>query len=209
MSSASVAALRSLWADENNPEWLREYAFSHWARNVDDLAELAAISRESSHYEDAAWQRALRGDRSVAPYVREKSSSNSRWFDLVPYVWEIEFEPTVDAALAGIASDPEAKSKLWSNKYFEISHLLRDIPTDAAERLLIKHWSGLGLIPLFVQAALYHGTDRLCELATNSLAQIPQDADPFKHIDSLFGFMTQGLIGQVSVKGSHPRVSQR
>ena len=39
LSAGSVAALRSLWSDEQSTEWLQEYAFSLWARCVDDLSE--------------------------------------------------------------------------------------------------------------------------------------------------------------------------
>jgi hypothetical protein len=113
-------------------------------------------------------------------------------------VWGHEFEPAVDTALERIAADAEVQAKSWSNQHYDMSHLLRDIPTEAVERLLVKHWSGLGRSPLFIQAALYHGTARCRELAAASLAQIGQGADPFRHIGSFFGFFTQGLVDRLT-----------
>jgi hypothetical protein len=155
LSSGSVAALGSLWADDQNPEWLQNYAFSIWARHVDDFVELATITPGSRHYENAVWQRALRGDRAVTGYVLSKLNLDFHWFRVVPHIWGDEFEPAVDAALDRIAADPDVQANSWSNYHYEMSWLLRDIPTDAAERLLAKHWSGLSRSPLFTQAALY------------------------------------------------------
>ena len=37
LSAGSVAALRSLWADEQSTEWLQKYAFSLWARHAPSM----------------------------------------------------------------------------------------------------------------------------------------------------------------------------
>jgi hypothetical protein len=198
LSSRSVAAVRSLWADEQNPEWLQEHAFSIWARHVDDIAELATMTSESRHHENAVWERALRGDQSVAGYVLGKLNLGSHWFQVVPRIWVDEFEPAVDVALGQIAADPDLRARSWSNHHFDMSHLLRDIPTDAAERLLAKYWTGLNQSPLFIQAALYHGTAKCLELAEESLAQLGQGVDPFKYIDSFFGFSALGLMDRLT-----------
>lgn len=58
LSVASVAALRALWQNESSPEWLREYAFPHWARGVTDIAELRCIATTSRHFHSAVWTRA-------------------------------------------------------------------------------------------------------------------------------------------------------
>ncbi|MBI3408597.1 MAG: hypothetical protein HY040_09605 [Planctomycetes bacterium] len=198
LSRPSGAALKSLWAEKQNPEWLQDYAFSHWARYVADLSELAAIQPDCRHYEGAAWERALRNDRQVAAFVLAKSRTDAHWFHVVPRVWGAEFEPVIDAALSQLAADPDVKTKSWSNQHFSMSHLLRDIPTDAAERLLSKHWNGLSRSGLFIQAALYHGTPKCRELAASSLAQQPEGDDPFKHVGSFFGFHTQGLMDRLT-----------
>lgn len=198
LSPASVAALRSLWADEQNPAWLQKYAFSLWARHVDSLDELAAATPESQHYENAVWQRALRGDRAVAGYVLDRCTRTSHWFHVAPRVWGTEFEPVVDAVMSRIAADPTAQANPWSDRDYETSRLLRDMPTETAERLLGKHWASLGLRPLFIQAALYHGTARCRELASRSFADVANVGDPFEHLGSFFGFSSQDLRERIT-----------
>lgn len=198
LSSKSIAALQSLWTDSQGSDWLRSYAFSRWVRFVDDLAEISAVPPESPHYESAVWQRALRGDRTINGYVLGKVSANPHWLRVVPRVWAEEFDAVVDAVLAQIAADPDRKANSWSNHHFEVSDLLRDIPTDAAERLLEKYWTGIGQLPRFIQVALYHGTQVTRELAAAALAEVDASDDPFKHIASFFGFHTQVLVDRLT-----------
>jgi hypothetical protein len=198
LSPQSIAALRSLWAEGQSPEWLQSYAFSRWACFVDDLAELSVVLPKSPHYESAVWERALRGDRTVSVFVLTKINTDRHWFYLIPRVWGDVFEAPVDAAIAQIAADSDLKAKAWSNHYYKMSHLIRDIPTEVAERLLEKYWNGLCQSPLFIQAALYHGTPKCRELAATALTCANQGADPFKHVGSFFGFFTQGLMDRLT-----------
>lgn len=198
LSAASVSALKSLWEAAANPDWLKDYAFTQWARHVRDLAELQAVAPGSRHYESAVWQRALRGDRTVSGYVIGKVVSDEHWLRLIPSIWAAEFEPVVDVELGKIAADPEARAKGWSNHHFDLGHLIRDIPAEAAERLLARHWVGLGRCPLFIQAALYHDTPRCRDLASSSLASTEPGDDPLKHLDSFFGFFIQGLMDRLT-----------
>jgi hypothetical protein len=198
LSFGSLSALRSLWAEEQSPEWLQKYAFSIWACHVDDLTELAEVTPGSAHYESAVWYRALRCDRAVAGYVLGKLESNSHWFCLVPHVWGDEFEPAVDVALGRIAADSGAQANSWPSQNYLMSELLRDIPTKAAERLLVNRWASLSQSPRFVQAALYHGTATCLELASSSLVNAGQNLNPLEHIGSFFGFYTQGLMDRLT-----------
>ena len=79
-------ALQSLWANEQHPDWVQQYAFSVWARHI-DLAELRVVTPGSRHFESAAWERALRGDRAVVGFVLGKLNSNTNWFHVVSHVW--------------------------------------------------------------------------------------------------------------------------
>jgi phage terminase small subunit len=200
LSAASIAALRSLWDEEGHPDWLQRYAFSLWCRHVEDLGELQSIPNGSSHFEAAAWQRALRGDREIVPYVLEKLSDDPWWLHVVPPIWCQEFVPTIDAALTALAADSGPQATLWSNTYYRLSLLLRDIPTEAAERLLVKHWGDLGRVHFFIQAALYHGTETCRTHAADSLRMIGPGREPFEHIGSFFGFFTQGLMDRLTVR---------
>ena len=193
LSSDSIATLRSLWADEQSPEWLQDYAFAVWATHIDNLAELAVVKPGMRQYESAVWQRAVRGDRSVAGYVRDKLGMDYRWFHVIHHIWDNKFEMNMDAALGGIATSNSSNVDLRSNDRFELGELLRDIPADVAERLLAKHWTGLNRSGLFIQAALYHGTAKCLELAAESLTQHEQNVDTLKYIGSFFGFNTERL----------------
>jgi hypothetical protein len=146
------------------------------------------------------WQRALRGDRDIVPYVLAKLGDNRRWLHVVPHIWERAFEPVVDNALTHLAIDPGLRSDVWSNNAYYLANLVRDIPTAVAERLLEQHWAGLGEVPLFIHAALYHGTDMLRAVAADSLGRLSPEADPFRHVDSFFGFFTQGLSDRLTVR---------
>jgi len=198
LSVGSVAALRSLWDDESSPEWLQRYAFSLWCRCVEDPDELRSIPTGSPHFEAAAWQRALRGDREITPYVLGKLSENRRWFHVVPRIWSQEFDRAVDAALTRLATEPGPGASTWSDAHYDLSHLLRDVPTEDAERLLEKHWADLSRVPLFIQTALYLGTEKCRALAAESLAAAGPGGEPFKYVSSFFGFLTRGLMDRLT-----------
>jgi hypothetical protein len=198
LSPASVAALKSLWEDAASQDWLQDYAFSRWASHVRDLAELQAVGSESRHHESAVWQRAVRGDRTASRYVLTKFNSDIYWSHVVPPVWAEEFDPAIDAVLGRFADDSAARACPRSNAHYYLGHLLRDIPSVAAERLLAKHWDRLSYSPLFVQAALYHDTPQCRELAASSLARSEPGDEPLKHLDSFFGFFTQGLMDRLT-----------
>jgi len=200
LSAASISTLRSLWEDENHPDWLHKYAFSVWRRCVDNLGELQSIPTDSPHFESAAWERALRGDQEIVPYVLGKLSVNQRWFHVVPPIWSQEFVSTVDAALTALVTKSGPGASPWSNAPYDFRYLLRDIPTDAAEPLLVKHWGDLGREPPSIQIALYHGTERCRALAAESLGTIGLGGEPLPHIGSFFGFFTRGLQDQLTVR---------
>jgi hypothetical protein len=193
LSAESVAALRSLWEDQTGADWLREYAFSQWARHVSGVAELQAIPDTSPHFPAAASQRAKRGDKEITQYVLAELSQNRRWFSLAPNVWSQQFEPAVDSALNELGTDPQFHANPWSDACYELSHLLRDIPTDVAERLLEKHWTYLRREGWFIQAALYHGTEKCRALVAEAMTEAASDRTPLKHVGMFFGFMTIGL----------------
>jgi hypothetical protein len=199
LSATSVAALQSLWDDESQPDWLQKYAFSLWSRYVNNLSELRAIPARSHHFEAAAWQRALRGDPEIVPYVLGKLSDNRRWFHVVPPIWSQKFVPAIDAAMAALATELGRGAILWSNVHYDPCQLLRDIPSKVAEQLLEKYWEDLGT-SLFIQTALYHGTENLRALATKSLGLTDPEKEPLRFVESFFGFFTQELMDRLTVR---------
>jgi hypothetical protein len=83
LSDASLAELRSLWDNENGPEWLKNYAFGSWAYLVRNVSLLQTIPTTSPHFEDALWQRALLGDEQAIPHVLEKLTERRHWFRVI------------------------------------------------------------------------------------------------------------------------------
>jgi hypothetical protein len=200
LSAASIAELRSLWEDESQPRWLREYAFSRWCRYVATLDELRSIPTGSPHFQAAAWQRALQGDPHIVPYVLAKLSADRWWFHVVPPIWCQEFIPAVDSALATFATELRRPASERSKTLYEPSYLLRDIPTELAEGLIEKYWEDLRQVPCFIQAALYHGTEKCRAFAAESLGTTHPGGEALRHVGSFFGFFTQGLVDRLTVR---------
>jgi hypothetical protein len=195
LSRASTDALRSLWQEESNPDWLKEYALGVWARIEGDLPHLRSISEKSALYATALWHRALRGDRTTASQVAGKVNEKTWWLWLVPKIWCKEIAEVVDYHL----SLAERDDNPWNNRHYELAHTLRDIPVCDAEPLLLKHWPSLSRKPLFIQAALYLSTLESRARAAESIRSLGMKREIFEHVSFFFGFMNSGLSDGLSV----------
>jgi len=193
LSPESLDALRSIWAEEGNPEWQRRYAFGVWARLTDDLEGLRSISPGSPFHRSSLWSRAERGDLSAVAEVLPLVEKDRNWLRVIARIWSLEFEPVVDAALNELCTSPELRGNPKSNEHYSVAGVLRDIPTEVATRLLEKRWVDLKSSALFVQAALYVGTDVCRALAQDALRTNTSSDKPFEHIHSFFGFQATGL----------------
>jgi hypothetical protein len=200
LSAASLSELRRMWENAASPDWLKDYAFHRWARYGGDLPALRSIPPTSPFFEGAVWERALRGGREVVPHVLNQLVNSRRWLNVVAAVWSPEIEPVIDTFLGEVRTRAELQQQPWANAHYTLAHLLRDIPPGVAEQLLTKHWDSLSRIPLYIQTALYLGTERCRALAEESLKSADTGSDPFQHIDSLFGFFTQGLRDRLTVR---------
>ena len=65
--------------------------------------------------------------------------------------------------------------------------------------MLEKFWGDLGT-SLFIQTALYHGTENLRTLATKSLRLTDLGKELLDSVGSFFGFFTQGLMDRLTVR---------
>jgi hypothetical protein len=195
LSRASTDALRSLWQEESNPDWLKEYALGVWAKIEGDLPHLRSISEKSALYGTALWHRALRGDRTTASQVAGKVNEKTWWLWLAPKIWCKAIAEVVDYHL----SLAERDDNPWNNRHYELAHTLRDIPVCDAEPLLLKHWSPLSRKPLFIQAALYLSTSESRARAAESIRSLGVKREIFQHISSFFGFMNSGLSDKLSL----------
>ena len=200
LSVASLDELRSLWATENSPDWLSAFAFSVWVRcHPDPFADRSLLTHASSR-DATVWLRATRGDSETVPEVADRLRCTSRWLYVVAGIWCKELESGVDLWLESIGGHELPEKNAWNDLNYGLARLLRDIPRDDSQKLLLKHWSRVRLIPLFIQVALYLGTDETRSLASESLQEIPADEDPFRYIDHFFGFKTQGISERLKLE---------
>lgn len=195
LSQASADALRSLWQEETNPDWLRQYALSVWAKVAGDLRYLRSISEESALHETAVWHRALRGDRTTASQVAGKLTEKAWWFEVVPKIWCKEMVEALDYQLSLVA----AHDKPWNNRHYGLAHTLRDIPARDGVRLLMKHWPTVCRKPLFIQAALYLSTSESRARAAESIHSLGMKREIFQHVSYFFGFNMAGLSDRLSI----------
>jgi hypothetical protein len=195
LSSASVGAIRALWQEESNPDWLREYALDVWAKTGGELRHLQSIPDTSPLYTTAVWHRAQKGDRDVVSQVVAMLEKKTWWLSLLPKVWCKAAEEAADYHLT-VAESNEIP---YSNLNYSLAEMLRDIPVADAERLLFKHWPKLSRIPLYIQAALYLSTHESRSRAGEAIRTMGADARVFEHVSMFFGFMVSGLSNRISI----------
>ncbi|MCU1300664.1 MAG: hypothetical protein JWQ87_948 [Candidatus Sulfotelmatobacter sp.] len=200
LSEASLRELRNVWEEVGNPSEVKEYAFSVWVQYSDELPVLQSIPPESPSYRTAAWQRALRGDREIVPYVIEAANKSPGWFLVVPHLWCPELEAVLDSALSQLVTDSMTlpEPNVWDNAYHHFADVLRDIPADAGWRLLGKHWPGLNRVPLFVQVALYLSTPASRRLVDDAMAKFELTEEPLRHVSWFFGFTDSSRSNRLS-----------
>jgi hypothetical protein len=195
LSEVSLEALRALWKNPANPEWSQKYAFEVWAECTDDLEALREVGVEGGPFADISLRRrAVKGDSEVASALKTriaKGEFRGYWLQFLHHVWRPDFEEMLDDLFTAAFSAGEERQNPWSNRNYELAHVLRDIPAEPAERLLLKHWSKLAGVPLFLQAALYLSTEKSRKKAAEALAAGSSDA--FEHVGWFFGFNTSGL----------------
>lgn len=196
ISDACAAALRKMWEDATEAEWVREYALRIWNIAARDLGTLRSIARHDVLYKSALYDRMVLGDRSVIPDIVPELQAKPWWLEQIHKIWSDELEAIVRQRLDDHLSHPPATT--WSNEDVHLAHVLRDIPVPVSEKLLVDYWEKLRARPLFVQAALYLSTDKTRALASTAL----QDADKelLKFIDGFFGFMSLGLSDRLSLQ---------
>jgi len=197
LSEASLAALRELWSNPASPDWLQKYAFEIWAEYTDDLPTLREVGVKGSPFADLSLKRrTIKGDSTAAPAVKAhiiKNELRAYWLQFLHHVWQPDFEEMLDDLLMQAFPAGEQTQKPWSDENFQLAHVLRDIPTEPAERLLLNHWRKFMGIPVFIQAALYLSTENTRTVAAQAIAAIGAGPDPFEHLGSFFGFKTFGL----------------
>jgi hypothetical protein len=165
---------------------------------IDDLEMLRAIPADHPQFKKVLWRRARLGDLSTATLIKPLIDIDNNWFRVLHEVWTEQFTDSLDKALLILGNRTATDyTGGTTNDHFMLAHLLRDIPQDQSQTLLMKHWDHLKFSPLFVQAALYIGSPECAELASKIISSYPNSTDPFQHVGHFFGFFVAGLMDRL------------
>ena len=160
---------------------------------------MQSIPPEDPQFKAALWRRTLLGDFTAVPHVKAILGSDTHWFYVIAHIWCAEFSHATDEALLTLREHtPTDFSGGQTNDHYMLANLLRDIPGEDAEKLLVKHWDHLQYSNHFVHVALYLGTEQCTALAHTALQKWPPHIDAFEDLGMFFGFFTQGLSDRLS-----------
>jgi hypothetical protein len=197
----AVQEVRSCWETESATAHLRETAFSFWVTATDDMNELRSIPSDHRQFESVLWRRARLGDLSVAPSIKPLLATKQQWFHVLANIWTEQFVEVVDDALEKLEKDtPSDCTGGETNMHCMLAYLLRDIPRNQAQLLLLKHWDYLRFSRRFLQAALYLGSAECVAVADKAIAGYPNGIDPLQYIHYFFGFRCSGLMDRIELR---------
>lgn len=183
IGNESLAELRALWEDTQEPEWLRSYAFACWGELTPEIESLKGESVCCPTDRSTVWHRAKAGDRTATSDYLAYLKQDWHWLYVMPEIWSSELLPVAGDWLAKI---PDTSATADSELEHALARVIRDIPVGDGETLLLQHWDTLGRRWRFVQAALHVSSKQTRELARQSIADWCGEGDPFEHIDRYF-----------------------
>ena len=198
MSDMSRDRLHELWTNRTHRKNLRKCAFRLWCSTTvkGDIPILQTISSGDDLEDMALFQRLRRGDREAIAGLIDKLLQDNRgyWWQTGRYIWSDELTKSFEQAFVRRGDQVERTWQLNDTYSLDwiLSQLLMEIPTRAAEDLLISHWDHLCFSPYYVQAALYIATPCLLAAAAQAITGCPAPESMFKHITMHFGFKTKG-----------------
>jgi hypothetical protein len=148
----------------------------------------------------ALFQRAIRRDLSVIPHLLPKlTGTHARyWWQTARYLWSAELTKALADAVARLAVLPTSGSEGSTDSdlgYSVLGEFLmeRDAPT--AETILMANRDKLQSRGVLVQAALYHATPALLNLAADVVRNQQNPRELFKHLTNHMGNRVQGRRG--------------
>ena len=215
LSAASMDRLQALWSDSQpGDDDLKRQAFRLWltgARRA-QLDALLAIPPDSPLTPLALRTRALLGDETAASTIAPLFRADTSWANAAAQVWSPELQQAATEHLQAFETDiPGDFVEVGApNKHYDLFTLLRMIPQTDADRLLQGHWGHLRLSSLFVQAALYVGTQACRELAAVSIATCPLEVPILRYVGMRFGFLEDGAVspGPEQLESLRPHVGR-
>lgn len=211
LSSPSVARLRQLWSMPENSDADRKLAFRLWLQNVDRdqedvLSIVSTVTPIAPFFNSALWERAKLGDQGCIPQLLSVLKSDARFFCVASHFWSEKISAIAEEYLRSFETNiPRDFSGGLLDDHFYLAELLRDVPAEAADHLLLKHWSHLRYSRLFIQAALYVGTPKCQELVREAINEYPDDVEPLEHVGDFFRVL--GFDGGLSIETSEPSIA--
>ena len=190
---------------DRNRKHLRNRAFQLWCSTTarGDIPVLQTVSADDDIGDTALFQRLRRGDRQAVARLIEKLRQDDQgyWWQAGRYIWSDELTESLDEALGRRGDKVE---RAWG---FDDAALidwilperLMELPTQTAERLLVKHWDHLRFSSGYVQAALYTATPRLIEMAAQTVSGCSEPSSLFKFVTRRFGIKVKGRAGIVRI----------
>ncbi|WP_334389779.1 hypothetical protein [Bradyrhizobium sp. AZCC 2262] len=200
MSAPSKSRLLGLWTEPECDAFLREQAFRLWSASAaeGDLEILRQIDATDGLFDAALYQRLKRGDHQAIPSLLDKlkTERESFWWQAGRYLWSDAMTAALDASFQRRA---ETAERSWDAKerdgdWISSENLLR-LPSDVAEKLLLKHWEHFRYVPNFVQAALFVATPELRSLVAATMAECPDPKALMQFIDTHYNIKRGGGSG--------------
>jgi hypothetical protein len=193
LSDASRNRLRAIWGNASRGEKLRRSAFIWWAQTATrhEAALLQAVPEDDVLAPLAIRERAILGDRSVIPQLRNLLGKDAWNFNIASPVWTAEFADIADKHLRGLAignHDPFTLGYTPGEK--GLVECLARVPAETSNSLLERNWDHLSLMPKFVELALYVGLPRLLEQARGAFSKCPAGLHAVRHIELHLGWQS-------------------
>lgn len=198
--------LKALWAEDGNDSHLRRRAFQLWCRDAsdDDLEVLRQVGSEPLLRDDALRTRLELADSTAPEQFRDAirtSRDPSYWWQFLRRAWLDDYEPDLCVELdrrAAVAEpgwhDSEAAND-WT-----ISELIMGLDEAKAEDLLMRNWDHLKYSGLFIQAALFVGTERCRSLVQSAVRECPDPTTLFKFLGMRWQMGGRAQLGRLTAK---------
>lgn len=194
LSAEAVERLHNLWDAPDLDAETRTAAFRLWLDNVgrsdaDVLTVLRQVEADAPYSADAVVARARMGDTSSVSLLIDVIRKRIWCFRVAHHVWCSELRSLAEETLASFASSiPNDCSGGRENEHYALADLLMLIPEDEAESMLIAFWDHLRFSRLFVQVALFVGTQRCVAIADRAIKEFPNGENPFEHVSFRYGY---------------------
>jgi len=198
MSTESHALLLLLWQNEDNDIFTRFYAFIFWATaaRVSDLQTLRSVPLGLPFGDDVLRTRLRLGDQEAIPQLLEKLNTDGfHWLQSGRHLWSPELTRAVDVLLSSRDQIPEERGERSHFDSLASDMIARNLTSEVAEFLLLKHWIKVKNSPDFIQTALFVASASLVEKVTQAVTDGQDPRGLFRGLEQGLGIKTNGRPG--------------